>query len=266
MKAYETVAGDLEELLRRRQGRKRKAPITLARLPGLAEVEPGPERVALSRVRLALHGDLCGMQTGEHKSRPRYGVGEATPERMAHARQGKAWLETEAVKFKDGRSTGIQRKRFRSQLELWFERGSIDRATWLAMQTYQRDHDFSISAGGAMIAKYGPQAPVGVRELLPAEMRMEYQRAKARAQAAVDPELRLILNWVEEASNGDISADDYAQLYWPNYSERVRLDKFRALVQVVGAQLSRHYDQKERHDWLNMATLRVASEIAEVEA
>jgi hypothetical protein len=257
MKSHEKLADSLEELLRRRAGRKRTAPITLPALGSMATVK---ENVLLARVRLGVQADPLGIETGQYAERPRYTVGEATPERMRHARAAGGWLQTESEKTKRGEPTGLQRKRFKSQLEVWFERGAIDRPTLLAAQAYQRDHDLSISAGGQMIAKYGPQMPPGVRELLPAEIRMQYQKSKALAQKAIAEHLRPVLEWIGLASNDDIPADDYASLYWPHLSKDVRLNKFRAHVESVCASLNRHYGLKEKHRWLELE--RVVREMA----
>lgn len=260
MESYEKVADTLEELLRRRRaGRKRKAPITL---PTLGAFEDPRENVKLARVRLQIQADPLQIETGTYADRPRYGVGEVTPERMGHIKRGKSWLATESERFKDGRPTGLQHKRIKSQLEVWFERRMLDRATWLAVQRFQRDHDLSESAGGTMIAKYGPQMPTGIKEMLPAEIRAEHYYAKRNAVMAVDPIDRPILGWIAECGQSDISAEDIAAQYWPKLSDRVRVERFKALVERVGAVLSRHYDLTERHRWVEMATSRAAEEIA----
>lgn len=260
MESYEKVADTLEELLRRRRaGRKRKAPITL---PTLGVFEDPRENVKLARVRLQMQADPLQIETGAYADRPRYGVGEVTPERMGHIKRSKSWLATESERFKDGRPTGLQHKRIKSQLEMWFERGVIDRSTWLAAQRIQRDHDLSESAGGTMIAKYGPQIPTGIREMLPAEIRAEHYRAKRDAIAVIDMIDRPILAWMIECGAGAPSAEKVAASYWPELSERLQLERFKALVERVGAHLSRHYDFAERHRWVEMATSRAAEEIA----
>lgn len=259
MKSHETVAGDLQEFLRRRSGRKRNAKITL---PDINSLSPDV-RPLRAKVGLAIGSDPLGITTGEYRERPRYGVGEATPERMKHAKAGKSWLTTESERFKDGRPTGIQHKRFKSQLERWHERGTITRATWLACIAFQRDHDLSISGGGAMTSKYGPTLPSGVRELLPAEIQIEYQKSKAAAVKAVDPILRPILAWVARVSNEDIAAETLAAEFWPGRPERVQKQNFLVLLEHVGAVLSRHYEQRERHRWLEMAQ-KAAQEVSEL--
>jgi hypothetical protein len=259
MKSYETVAGDLEELLRRRAGRKRTAKITL---PALGSMDTDEKNIRLAKVRIAEQGDPLGLTTGRYAQRPRYTVGEATPERMRHAREAGAWLQTESERNKRGDPTGLQRKRFKPQLEVWFERGAIDRPSLLAAQAYQRDHDLSISAGGQMIAKYGPQMPPSVRELLPAEIRMEYQTQKAYAQRAVPEHLWPVLDWIALVSNDDIPPDNYAALYWPHLSRDVRLTKFRAHVESVCASLNKHYGLKERHRWAELR--QTAQELCEM--
>ena len=260
MKQHETVARDLNEFLRRRAGRKRNVKVTLPSCDDLP-VEDWAKRAKIS---LAIGADPLGITTGEYAERARYGVGEATPERMRHAKGGKRWLQTESERFKDGRPTGIQHKRFKSQLERWFERGTISRAAWLAAQAFQRDHDLSISAGGAMISKYGPTLPSGVRELLPAEIQVEYQKSKRAAVRAVDPMLRPILAWIADSSNDDISAEAVAADFWPGRPERTQMEYFRVLLDYVCAVLARHYEQKERHRWLGLSTSRAAQEINEM--
>lgn len=260
MESYEKIADTLEELLRRRRaGRKRKAPITL---PALGAFEDPAENVKLARVRLRIQADPLQIETGAYADRPRYGVGEVTPERMGHIKRGKGWLATESERFKDGRPTGLQHKRIKSQLEMWFERGAIQRASWLAFQAFQRDHDLSIYAGGTEIAGYAPAIAKGERELLPAEMRAKYLGAKLAAIRAVDPVLHPVLAWVAECGQSDVSAQDLAMDFWPKHSEQVRLNRFQGVVDYLGSILSRHYDLAERHRWVEMATSRAAEEIA----
>jgi hypothetical protein len=261
VESYEKVADTLEELLRRRRaGRKRRAPITL---PALGSFVDDADNVKLARVRLEIAGDPLAIKAGRYAERPRYGVGEVTPERMGHIKRGKNWLQTESERFKDGRPTGLQHKRIKSQLEVWFERGVISRPAFLAFQAFQRDYDLSLSAGGTMIAKYGPQVPMGTPELLPVELRAEYQRSRRQAAQAVDPALRPVLAWVAECGRTDVSAEAMALQYWPEISERTAVERFKGLLEAVGAALSRHYNLAERHRWLE-SLAQVAGEISQL--
>lgn len=258
MKSHETLAPDLAEFLRRRPGRKRKAQITL---PSRNDV-PEDLLPLRAKVSLAIEGDPLGIKTGQYAARPRYGVGEATPERMRHIREGRSWLQEESQKHKDGSSTGLRRKRIKSQLEVWSERGTISRQAFIALTEYQRLHDIVQSRGAAVTASYQPQIAVSHRELMPIEQQADYIKDLALATGAVDPLLRGILEWVCVASNADVSAEKMAGFFWPELGERTRTERFRGLLEFCGAALSRHFGHKEKHRWASVE--RAASELNEL--
>ena len=199
----------------------------------------------------------------KHKG-PKYTIGDATPERFSKAKAAGKQLRKERETFDDGRPTGLERKRFIGILEVWHRKDVIDKATFSAAETFQRDHDLSLEASPRMISKYGHIMPAGVPELLPQEIQIEFEKRKHAAVKAVDTRLHFILAWIAEVSNNEIHPDEIAERYWPHRQPKTRLERFKALLEYVCMQLSVHYGQAERHRWVKLSASKAAEEIADL--
>lgn len=281
MKSYQTIAPSVEEFRRRtraKTGRKRTTQVTLSTVHALLKTNKfdamfadeaaerkdlAGARVKLSRVSLALQSDPQGIRTGEYAERPRYGVGEVTAERMQKIQKAAGWVGLEQEKTAKGADTGLQRRRIKSVIEVWFERGAISRASWLAAQALQRDHDLSISCTSSMIAKYQPTVGVAYRELMGQEAAVEFQRAKEAAIRAVKSRYHIALAWIMACSNADVPAEEPAKRYYPGYSDREAVTRFKGVFEMACAALAEHYQHKERHQW-EPRVERTARAIAEL--
>lgn len=197
------------------------------------------------------------------KKNKKFTIGDATPERFKHAKQAGMQLVTEKETFDDGRETGIQHKRFRGILEVWHRKEVIDKATFAAAETFQRDCDLSLSASPRMISRYGHILPSGVPELLPQEIQVEFEARKRAAIKAVDRRLHFILAWIAEVSNTEVHPDTVAEKYWPHIGQKSRTERFKALLEYVCMILSVHYGQvdEKRHRWVRLSISRAAEEV-----
>jgi hypothetical protein len=262
--AVDRTASELSAYLgkTRRAGRKRNAPITLPLPREVCE----EDRARLSKLRVAVQSDPLGLLTGEFDARPRYGVGDATPERFKHSKSAGIRLVTERETFEDGRPTGLQHKRFQGILEAWRNKNVIDDATFHAAQTFQMECDLALEASPRMISRYGHIMPHGIPELLPQEIQIEFQKRKRAAIGAVDLRLHLVLGWIAEVSNTEVHPDTVAALYFPKLGEKTRIERFKGLLDYVCMLLSVHYGQTDdkRHRWVRLAISRAAAEVDEL--
>lgn len=216
------------------------------------------------KVTIRQQADPLGIKSGSYKKRPKFTIGDATPERFTKAKDGGKRLQKEKETFEDGRETGLARKRFVSLLETWHKRGTIDKATFSAAETFQRDCDLALEASPRMISRYGHILPAGVPELLPQEVQVEFERRKKDAIKAVgDPRLHFILGWIAESSNSDVHPDEIAERYWPHLSQDRRMERFKALFEYVCMRLSVHYGQADDkvHRWVRLAISKAAQEV-----
>jgi hypothetical protein len=249
-----------------RPGRTRKnAPVTLANLPPRAGLD-AEDRVRLAKLSLALHSDLLGLQRGSNGYSPRYGVGDATPERMQHARQEGSRLVREEECFEDGRPTGLSRKRFVSRLELLKNNGALDPVEHAAGEKFLAHVARAAMAGGAKIVNYSPRwiDEDGMPELQPAEAALYHARMVANAYKAIHPMLRPVLAWMERSVLFGEDYRDTAEKYWENLSPRGRESNFRVLIQLVCAQLAGHFVLDRQHRWAKLQISRTAQELLKI--
>lgn len=235
----------LEQVLANRVGRPRKAaPVTL---PKLSSLDSASERVAVSRISLALQGDPMGLTTGEYRARDRHTIGDATPERFAHAKSAGVKLVREAETFEDGRETGLQRKRFISRLELWRSRDVIDATQLAAAQRFQAHHAMQFSVGPNMVSKYGEFLDPGKRELLPVEMQWHCATEARRVYSTVPSWLHDILGWIAQSAQDDAPLSDLTDLYYKKMGQKTSETKLLAMIQVVLCMLCDAYGMS--HKW-----------------
>lgn len=263
MKSYATVAPSVDEWRRRAKAKVgRKKTVTVATIHSLLpDAETAEDRVRLRRVALEIGGDPLGIRSGQYGQRARYGVGELTAERMQRVRRGGGWVSTEQEKTAAGGDTGLQRKRIKSPIEVWFERGAISRASWLAAMALQRDHDLSISCTGAMIAKYEATVGVAHKDLMGAEASVEFMMAKEAAIRAVSPRYYVVLAWIMACSNDDVPPELPAKRYYPQYSDREAVTRFKGIFEMACAALAQHYQHKEKHQWATGMAAETAREL-----
>lgn len=214
------------------------------------------------KVSVRKQADPLG-QKPKHKG-PKYTIGDATPERFSKAKAAGKQLRKEQETFDDGRPTGLERKRFIGILEVWHKKDVIDKATFTAAETFQRDNDLSLEASPRMISRYGHILPAGIPELLPQEIQLEFEQRKTAAIKAVDPRLHFILAWVAEVSNSEVHPDEVAERYWPHRQPKTRMERFKGLLEFACMQLSVHYGQAERHRWVKLSMSKAAEEIADL--
>ena len=243
-------------------GRKRRVAITLADLPPRASLA-AEDRVRIANLAMALQGDPLGISTGQYAARQKWTVGDATEQRMQHARCSGDRLVLEQECFEDGRPTGLSRKRFVGRLEQLRNRGTIDQTAFAGGELFQKHVAMAAMKAGARIVDYNPRwidcAPAP--ELLPAEIAFHHATIVARTYASLPVELHCALHWLERAV---IDGQDYtaaARQYWPNLSDRVREEKFRGFIELTCAILARHFGLDQQHRWAKLQISQVAEEI-----
>jgi hypothetical protein len=258
----------VDNVVHRRPGRPRKAPITLAELADVRKGLSGafmskPERARIAKVSLALHGDLLGLKSGAYAARPKYGVGDVTPERMANARQNGLRLSREAETNDRGEEIPLQRKRLVGRLEQLKSRGTISTDGFAAALRFQSHVASSYAKAGARICSYAPRMVdcPGHPDLSPIEKAMQHQRAIAMAYRAVPVELHIVLDWMAENAIADQDHRVVASIYWPALAPDARIQRFFGLIELTCALLARHFGLAEGHKWAKLQISRVAEEL-----
>jgi hypothetical protein len=221
--------------------------------------------VPAARVIADTQSDLLGIATGEYRDRKRWGIGDATPERMQHAIAAGVRISRESETFEDGRETGLQRKRFISKLESFRSRGALTSEGYAAAERYRSHVDMALATGPGQSVSYEPRMidHVGHPELHPIERALDHWKKAARAKAEIPTELHPILNWIERTSNDEVSIDAVSARYWPSLNLKAREERFKGLLELTCALLARHYGMVDEHKWAKLQISRTAQEIAE---
>lgn len=237
------------------RGRPRKVAITL---PPVGSLSPDA-RVTRAALSLALQGDPLGLTTGEYRARPVWTVGDATPERLDHARRAGVKLDRIVVKTDAGAETAIRRKQFVSKLDQWHARGTIDDAELLAARRFQAYHTLQWGVGPAVVSRYGEYLDRGRRELHPLELQVDCGRKVALAVRSVPRLLHPVLAWIAQCAGDDVSLEELMGIYWrPPFTRTLELRTI-AYVQLVLGLLCDIYGIE--HRW-QAAVLRVRDDLA----
>jgi hypothetical protein len=222
----------------RLSGRKRNAStkVSAVTLPPIKSVEPA-ERPRLAKARLAASGNPLGIPTVRRPSTP---VGQATEERMCHARSAGQRLQRESERTERGEETGLMRRRFISPIEQLAARGSISKAAFDGLSRLQADRDHAEMAGSSVTARYEPDPNYGDSDALHgAERTVAHRQRLVSAMKAVDTSLHPILAWI---LNEDLPRAEVEKHYWPHLGVRARANRFLGLLELAGSSLSRFYE------------------------
>jgi hypothetical protein len=241
---------------------KSRSDITVAEIKSLQSTVG---RVQASRIVAETQSDPLGIVIGEYRDRKRWSIGDATPERMQHAKAAGVRLSRESETFEDGRETGLQRKRFISKLETFRSRGALTSEGYAAAERYRSHVDIALAKGPGQSVSYEPRMidHKGHPDLHPIERSMDYWKKVAHARRSIPHELHCVLDWIERTSNDEISVDAVAARYWPELNARSRDERFKGLLELTCALLARHYGMVDEHKWAKLQISRTAQELAE---
>jgi len=168
-----------------------------------------------------------------------------TPQRLSRAAEAGNAVTACVIHNDKGFPTDDFRWEITPVLDRLEARGTLTADEYDVALRYMRHYAGSRQKGPAT-AKYLPSYETSFLGLEPTERAVAYGQARAKAEAAVHPDMRLCLRWLEAAAADEWPLWRLGEMYYPAEPRATQSARAPAILHFTLSMLARHYGCRAR--------------------